>query len=111
MSKELGKIKNINIGHGGYQDAMLGLYVELGSDSWSVVDFTGTWDAEKIKHDKSTKWTESERDATWAKLMRKISKLLKDGKVADINKLIGLPVECTFDGSTLTTWRLLTEVI
>jgi hypothetical protein len=50
MRKELGKIKSVDFGIGGYQDCMLGLHVTLGGDGWGVGDSRAAWDAERIKY-------------------------------------------------------------
>lgn len=111
MEKKLGKIKEVRFGLGGYQHAMLGLTVSLGTDGWGVGDFKGSWDAETIKRTESTKWTEEERSKGYDETMRYLSKLLKDAKVDSVDKLKGVPVEVTFDGNMLKEWRILTEVI
>lgn len=70
------------------------------------------WDPEQIKVTQYTKWTESERDALLAKLMRYISKLLADAKVDDVSKLVGKPIELTInEHNSLESWRILTEVL
>jgi hypothetical protein len=111
MEKRLGKITSVRFGHGGYQDAMLGLSVSLGDGSWGVGDFKGNWDAELIKHTEHTKWTEEDRSKGYNETMRFVSKLLKEAKVDTIDKLKNIPVEVTFDGNLLKEWRILTEVI
>lgn len=111
MEKRLGKITSVRFGHGGYQDAMLGLSVSLGDGSWGVGDFKGTWDAESIKRSEYTKWTEEDRSTGYDETMRFVSKLLKEAKVDTIDKLKDIPVEVTFDGNLLKEWRILTEVI
>lgn len=111
MEKRLGKIESVRFGHGGYQDAMLGLSVTLSAKSWGVGDFKGNWDAELIKCTENTKWTEEDRDKGYSDTMRFLSKLLKDAKVDSVDKLKGVPVEVTFDGMSLKEWRILTEVL
>lgn len=111
MEKKLGKIKSVRFGHGGYNDACLGLSVSLGGDGWGVGDFKGTWDAEMIKHSEDTKWTEEDRTKGYDETMRLLSKLLKEAKVDSVDKLKDIPVEVTFDGMLLHEWRILTEVI
>ena len=49
MEKRLGKIESVHFGLGGYQGAMLGLHVTLGTDGWGVGDSRANWDAEQIK--------------------------------------------------------------
>ena len=110
--KELGKIQNIRFGHGGYQDAMIGLSLILGGDGWGVGTFiSGFWDPNLIKHDEHCKWTELQRTAAQADLVIKISDLLRDAKVDDVMKLKNVPVECTFEGFELKDWRILKEVL
>jgi hypothetical protein len=111
MEKKLGKIESVSFGLGGYQGVMLGIHVTLGNGSWGVGDSKGNWDAEQIKHTEYTKWTEADRDASYAEIMRYVSKLLKEAKVDSVDKLKGKPVEVTFDGNMLKEWRILTEVI
>lgn len=111
MEKKLGKIERVQFGHGGYQECMLGLSVTLSDGSWSVQDFTGNWDAERIKHTEHTQWTEEDRNKGYSDTMRFLSKLLKEAKVNGVDRLKGIPVECTFDGNMLKEWRILTEVL
>lgn len=111
MTKELGKIESVNFGLGGYQGAMLGLSVTLSGGGWGVGDFKGGWDAESIKRSEYTKWTEEDRSKDYAETMRYVSKLLKEAKVTSVDKLKGIPVEATFDGTILKEWRILTEVL
>lgn len=111
MEKKLGKIESIRFGYGGYQDVCLGLSVTLSGDSWGVGDFKGTWDAETIECTKHCKWTEQDRTKGNDETMRFLSKLLKEAKVSSVDKLKGVPVECTFDGMMLKEWRILTEVL
>lgn len=111
-TKEIGKITSARFGRGGYQDAMFGISIGLGSDKggWGVGDFKGTWDLD-TKVDRHTRWTEEDRDAEFAKTMRFISELLKQSKRDDVSKLVGVPVEVTFDGGLLKSWRVLEEAL
>jgi hypothetical protein len=111
MEKKLGKIESVSFGLDGYQGAMLGLHVTLGNGSWGVGDSKANWDAEQIKWSEHTQWTELERDSWYAEIMRYVSKLLKEAKVDSVDKLKGKPVEVTFDGNQLKSWRILTEVL
>lgn len=111
MEKRIGKIENVKFGLGGYQDAMIGLSVTLIGDSWGVNDFKGYWDSESVKCTENTKWTESERSNYYSETIKHLSKLLKDSKVDSVEKLKGKPIEVTFDGNMLKSWRILTEVL
>lgn len=110
--KELGKIQRVRFGHGGYQDAMIGLTLTFGGDGWGVSAFvSGFWDPCEMKHSEHCKWSEADRTKAQADLVVKISELLRDAKVNDVTKLLNVPVEVTFDGMMLKNWRILTEVI
>lgn len=111
MEKKLGKIEEVHFGLGGYQGAMLGLHVTLGDGGWGVGHSKSNWDSERIKWTENTQWTESDRDMWYSEIMRYVSTLLKDAKVNSVDMLKGKPVEVTFDGDSLKSWRILTEVL
>lgn len=110
-SKVLGKIESVRLGHGGYQDAQLGLHIRLQGPGWSTTSSDAFWDDVMVEVSTSAKWGENDRRNAYADIMRRISRLLADAKVGDINQLVGKPVEATFTGMSLQTWRLLTEVL
>jgi hypothetical protein len=107
MRMELGKIRKIKIGPGGYQDAMFGITFELGNSGWGVIDFWGSWET------RSEHATFSEEDwrKTHLESYFRLMKLMKDAQVTDAMDLVGTPVEVTFNGMSLASWRVLTEVI
>lgn len=109
METKIGKIKNITFGFGGYQEAMLGLSIELGSDqgSWGAHDFKGWW-AIRSEH---CKWTEEDWKKTNHETFLFMGKLLTEAKKTNLEKLKGVPVEVIFENSTLKSWRILTEVL
>lgn len=109
--KELGRIQDIRIGHYGYQEAMLGVQFTLGGDGWGVGDFWGSWAPSLIKHSEHTKWTEAERVTGIADAFIRLDASMKRAKVSDAMKLKNIPVEVEFDGTTLKSWRVLTEVL
>ncbi len=111
MNKELGKIKSVSFGIGGYQDAMLGVFFDLGGNGWGVITDKCAWDCTLIRHDKNCKWSEEDRTRQYDKIMRYISVLLNESKVKTIDKLKGIPVEAIFDNGVLKSWRILTEVL
>lgn len=113
--KELGRINSIKLGTGGYQDAQFGLSVGLegvGLEGigWATGDFKGFWSLD-ITIDKYTHWTEVDRSKGFSDTMRFINNLLREAKKTEINQLVGVPVEVTFDGMMLRSWRVLTEVL
>lgn len=105
MKTQLGKIQNATLGNGGYQDACFGMSFTLGGDTWGVCDFWGTWES------KPEKYTDEEWKAFHAETYTKIMKLMKDAKARDMSDLEGKPIEATFDGNTLKSWRILKEVL
>lgn len=108
MRTELGKIQHCAFGYGGYQDACIGISFTLGGEMWGVCDFWGAWAIDRSDY---CKWTEESRLLDLGKTVMRITALLKDAKVASVEKLKGIPVEVTFDGMTLQSWRVLKEVL
>jgi len=81
LTKYLGKIDSINFGLGGYQESMLGLHICFSFDKHSFVCTShSTWDFTTIDHTQNTKWTEQNRQDTYADIMCYISKLLNEAK-------------------------------
>lgn len=107
--KELGKIQKAWFGLGGYQDAQVGLWLQLGGEGWGVG--TGEQGGWSFPPDTHAKWTLEDQSDTYATMVRKVLELLKFAKVDSIDKLHGIPVECTFDGMQLKSYRILTEVL
>jgi hypothetical protein len=111
MEKKLGRIFSATFGLGGYQDVCIGLNVTLGGDGWGVGASMTAWDANQVKHSEHCQWTEADRSKQYDDIVRYISGLLHDAKVSDVSKLVGKPVEVTFEDMTLKSWRILTEVL
>jgi hypothetical protein len=110
MRTEIGKIKKCKFGEGGYQEAMIGVSFELGSDkrSWGVSDFWGSWAIERSDY---CKWTEEDRIKQLGEVVMRLNKILRQAKVSSVDRLVGIPVEITFDGNLLKSWRVLEEAI
>ncbi len=109
METELGKIKTVHVGIGGYQDAQLGYSFTLGGKGWGVQTiFKGHWAFKRTEH---AKWSEEDRVKALGETYLELGQLLKDAGVNDVSELIGKPVEVTFDGTVLDSWRILTEVL
>lgn len=113
MTKEIGKIKSISLGFGGYQDAMFGVIVELGTDGsgWGCMDFKGTWDSRSAKG-KNEAWI-LERDQIYAKTQLFIERIMLVFFASSMIDLVGIPVEAVFDSPNgrLASWRVLTEAL
>lgn len=107
-TKELGTIQKASFGWGGYQDVMMGLTVQLGGPSWGVSDHRGMWGQDRTEH---CKWTEESRLKQLGEAVMWLRNILRDAKKMDVSQLAGTPVEATFDGGSLVSWRVLTEVL
>lgn len=106
---ELGKIKSVTFGHGGYQDCMIGISFDLGGDSSSVGDFWGAW---FIERSKSAEWTEESRTKLLGEMVMRISKLLEDAKVTRVQDLEGIPIRIYWKNfNHLDRWEILKEVL
>lgn len=109
--KELGKVQRFDVGLGGYQGVMLGVSIDLGGAGWGVSDFKGFWSPSQIQRSDSAQWTEESRSKAFDEVMRFIDKTLHEAKVKQTHELVGIPVEVTFENTTLKSWRVLTEVL
>ena len=109
--KKLGKIQELHIGMGGYQDAMFGVTITLSGAGWGVSTFRGAWSPSQIKHDEHTQWSEEDRLRRLTDAFVWLDQLMTEAKVTDVRKLIGKPIEAIFNGNTLKSWRILTEVL
>ena len=109
--KELGKIQKVWVGMGGYQDAMFGVGFTLGGQGWGVSDWWGFWSPSRMKRSEYAKWSEQERLCALTDTFVRLDALMKEAKVDDACKLAGIPIEIIFDGNTLTSWRILSEVL
>lgn len=112
MEKMLGKIEKASFGVGGYNEAMIGLFLTLKfGDSTGCNTDKCAWDYKTIKHTKYCKWTEEDRSQQYVEIMRYLSELLSDAKVKKVDQLAGIPIEATFEDRTLVEFRILTEVL
>lgn len=111
MSVRLGKIQEVRVGMGGYQEAMFGVGFTLGGEGWGVGDWWGFWSPSHLKWTEHCKWTEQERLDALRDTFVRLDALMKDAKVTDSAKLKGVPVEVTIEENTLKRWRILSEVL
>lgn len=109
--KKLGKIETVSFGHGGYQDACIGIHFTFSFNGTGCCTSKCAWDANMVDASEYTKWTEEDRSKQYDEIVRYISSLLNDAKVNSIDKLKNIPIEAEFDGNALKDWRILTEVI
>lgn len=108
VRKELGRIQTARFGYGGYQDAMIGVGFTLGDGTWGVSDFRGAWG---IDRSENAHWTEVNRLIELGETCMWLRDILKAAKRQTVSDLVGTPIEATFDGLTLKSWRVLTEVL
>lgn len=101
MTKELGKIRNIILGFGGYQDSMFGLTINFDMRSGSISTFiSGGWYDNNLAVNNS-----------YESLCKEIINFLKQAKVSSIDQLKNKPVEISLDRNTFVSFRILTEVL
>lgn len=105
---ELGRIQKITFGFGGYQDAMLGVSVTIGGKSWGCGDFKGAWGVTRSDH---AQWTEEYRLRQLGEACMWAKDILSKAKVQTLDQLKDVPIEATFDGNKLISWRVLEEVL
>jgi len=103
----LGKITKVNFSYGGYQDAMFGVTFILESNDGCCSDFWGTW----AHRSKSAEWSKESQIKKFGEVTDRLIKLCDDAKVGNINELKGKPVEIIFKNNTLSSWRILKEVL
>lgn len=105
---ELGRIQKASFGWGGYQDVMIGLSITLGGKAWGVSDFKGTWGTDRTER---TEWSEEDRLRQLGEACMFLKDLLQKTKKQSVEELVGTPIEATFDGNMLKSWRVLEEVL
>lgn len=98
--KRLGKITYAAFGFGGYQDAMIGLSIQVEADGASAGDFFGAFP--------DTSQTTREM---LGHAVIKLHALLKAAKKKEVHDLVGVPVEVIWQGNLLKSWRILIEVL
>ena len=106
--KELGCIQHASFGWGGYDDAMIGLSITLGGEAWGCGDFKGAWGIERSNY---AKWSEEDRLRELGEACMFLRDLLRTAGVKTVGDLIGIPIEATFEGNLLKSWRVLGEVL
>lgn len=109
METKIGKITEAEFGIGGYNDAQIGLSLTFGSrkESWGCGSFSGFW----ADRPDRAQWSEADQAARFAETMRLLRDTLRAANKQHVAELVGVPVECTFDGNILKSWRVLEEAI
>lgn len=106
--KELGKITRAQFGRGGRDDCMVGLSLTFQGKGWGVCDFMGFWSLERSER---CEWSEDDRLKEIGRVGMKLAELLQKTGGKDVSDLVNKPVEVTFEGNVLKSWRLLEEVL
>lgn len=106
--KELGKIEEISLGFGGYQDTEIGIRFTLSGKGFGVCDWWGEYAGDISDN---SDYTKVARLCDLGKVTMRIANLLGQIKKQNFEDLKGVPVEVTFENSTLKSWRILTEVL
>jgi hypothetical protein len=106
--KVLGKIRDIRIGYGGYDDAMFGVSFWLDNEHGTCGDF---WGGFPMKCEgRSDKFKEGDMQILRDTFI-KLNDYMDQAKVTDAMDLKGKPIEVELDNMKLVSWRILTEVI
>lgn len=108
LETKLGKIESVSFG---VEDGRLGLHFTFTFGSTGCVWYETIWDFATVERTEYSKWTEMEHEQEAVELMKKISNYLSDAKVSNIQDLKNRPIEATFEGRMLKSWRILTEVL
>lgn len=111
MEKKLGKITKAYFGIGGYNDCEIGIFLEFSSGCWGVSGKKSAWDHNLLKWSENCRWTEEDRGKQYVDIVKYTSDILNKAKVHSVDKLVGIPVEITFESNTLKDWRVLEEVL
>ena len=105
---ELGRIQKAAFGWGGYQEVMIGLSITFGGKSWGCGDFKGAWGVERTEF---SQWSEEDRLRQLGEACMFLRDLLKSAGKTSVEQLVGTPIEATFEGTKLVSWRVLDEVL
>lgn len=108
MKKELGKIKSVKYGFGGYQESQFGWWFLLGTPGSGVGTGKGFWTG---KPSEGSKWNAADQIRIHGETTMELIEIMVKAKVSDVRELEGVPVEMTFDGMKLESWRVLEEVL
>lgn len=105
----LGRISAISFGYGGYQGAQFGVSVTLKlAGGLGCADFRGAFPPDPKFDNPQVELSKREAIADTAIWLAGILDAAKKRTVAE---LPGTPIEATFDGMALKSWRVLTEVL
>lgn len=104
---KLMKIAKASYGFGGYQGEQFGLSLEFSSPSAGVGFFDGYW----ADRSDFAKWSIEDQEKAFVGTAKLVRDTLRKAKKRDVASLVGIPVEVTFEGNLLKSWRVLEEVL
>lgn len=107
----LGKIQSVNFGF--IPDSPLfGLELTFSLDGGSTyVSTGGALSFNASKHTEYCKWTIEDQRIAAMNVMQEIIQYMKDAKITEINKFVGIPVEVCLTNNRFTYFRILKEVL
>lgn len=107
---QVGKIRAVLFGQGGKDNHCFGFNFFIGSDKdgWGIQDFWGTYYTSRPE---KAQWSEDDRLKLMGEQCMRVNSLLMAAKKTHVMELVNCPVEVTFDGDTVMSWRLLEEVM
>jgi hypothetical protein len=112
VDKQLGKISRAKFGIGGYQDAMLGLWLSFEWPGGGVSPPTeNVWAYGLVDPSPKAVWDETDRTKGCARVLKQLCDILAKAKVDTVDELVGIPVEITFESGRCTGFRVLEEVL
>lgn len=106
-TKELGKITFAEFGTVRDYPFLIGLQLGFHMGGSGVMD-GGKY---TVNISPECKWKDLNREATIAKSIEEVNRILEDAKVNYVSELKNKPVEVTMEGNTFKDFRILTEVL
>lgn len=101
----LGKIESVRFGS---WDEKIGFHFTLRSTGGNVCD---SWGCTSLEYTKYCNWTEADRINILGQAVMRVNALLVKAKKNNLDQLKDVPIEVTFEGNMLKSWRILEEVI
>jgi len=99
-----GKISSVRFGAGGRRNDEVGLTIIFDTDGGQLTSFIGWWNTDQ-------ECSEVERNRMYANIVRSVDSLFKKANVSELEHLVNMPVACTTDGTFVTEFRVLTEIL
>lgn len=107
LRTELGKITKASFGVVDDRPYLIGLQLFFESSSWGVGD-GGKY---MMNNSDTCRYKDGQREQAALRVIQQVHDLLAEAKVDSVAKLVGKPVEVTFDGNMFHSFRILTEVL